>query len=167
LDEAISTGVFKAQFFTQLSKGLLLGSRQHTKLQGDLSGMGRKNPAYQFSAFIGKVHNKKAPVGLAALTFDQLALLKIIDNHGHIAAAAENFLADLTLRHWPNVVKDLQNTKLAEGQPESRELAVNPGGYRFRCPHQFDIGVQGPGSFGVVFSFWQIITSTLNSLTLN
>ena len=76
--------------------------------------MGRKNAANKFLPFNGKMDNKKASIRLMALTSDQFALFEIINDHCHIAAASKNFLADFTLGQRAQVVKGLEDAKLAE-----------------------------------------------------
>lgn len=78
--------------------------------------MGRKNVAYQFFSLVGKVDNIEASIRSIAFTPDQFAFFKIINDHRHIAAASKNFLPDFTLGHRSQVVKGLEDAKLAEGQ---------------------------------------------------
>src|SRR5262249_59726454 len=61
-----------------------------------------------------------------ALAPDQPASLQISDDHGHVAAAPENPLAEVALAHGAKVEQRLQHAELARGQAPTLEAEREP-----------------------------------------
>ena len=105
--------------------------------------MHRKRLSHSSPAIIRQLHDLNAPVHLVTFTRHEPVALQVVHHGRHIAAAAEDFLAQLPLRERAEMVQRLEHGELAFGEAEfllerRNELRL----HRVDAPSKLDEGVQ-------------------------
>src|SRR5476651_688769 len=141
------------QLLTQATELALLLFIEHGHQPADARGVNREGARDQRPARIGQLDDLHAPIGFISRTPHQVRALEIVHDGGDIAATAQNLLADVALREWPQVVERFEDAQLAFSEAEfllkrrqQRTLK------RARAAHQLDEGVECPD-----FHFWPVI----------
>ena len=98
--------------------------------------------ADQLPALIGKVNSDVPSIVRISVTLDEVAFDEVGNDGADVAFTLEQFLAQLTLVKWSQVVDGLQHAELAGGQIVGAEGLPDPTINGVECPSQADVRVQ-------------------------